>query len=612
MQPRLKPRTDYGTLLLHWLLVALLLVSLATGLRFAADDPATAWVRVLSALLPEGDLWSVHIWSGLGLAMLAVAYPVYLWKARLSRRLRLDKARLMGLKHRGRSRRATLNLLLHWAILMVLALQLVTGLLLYAGIGGPAMQLHFLAAVTIAVFPVIHVAGHWLYGGWAEVLRVVRPAGLPKPTEALTPAELLARYLEEMRGPRPAPLTAVPPQRRAANGIGTAPPPPPAPRRQPGVLHAHPLIVAAGAAAAIGIVASSLDIVSGSALVVPRLADGEPLPIIDGDLSDPAWSRAAPVAIDTLAGANLGGTGVSRVEVRAVHDGNLAYFAFVWEDPTRSLKHVPLIKREGGWYVLQERYDIEDESRFHEDKLSVMLAKTDAVAGTTAHLGPQPIAGKPGGLSGRGLHFTTGGAIVDVWQWKAARGGLLGYVDDSFFGAPAEPKPEEIAGGVRYKGGYASDPGETFAASNFERQGPGGYRTAITPRRLPKDLAKTTSAMGRVDLDPDAGEPLGARWWMTSKESVAYSAKLDEAIPAGTVIPGVIIEGEYTGDRADIQGAARWAAGRWTLEAARKLDTGSDKDLPIASGTYLWVAVFDHTQTRHTRHMRPVVLEIEQ
>ena len=35
-------------------------------------------------------------------------------------------------------------------------------------------------------------------------------------------------------------------------------------------------------------------------------------------------------------------------------------------------------------------------------------------------------------------------SILDVWQWKASRGGMLGYVDDQHFGPPTEPKPAEV------------------------------------------------------------------------------------------------------------------------------------------------------------------------
>jgi hypothetical protein len=79
----------------------------------------------------------------------------------------------------------------------------------------------------------------------------------------------------------------------------------------------------------------------------------------------------------------------------------------------------------------------------------------------------------------------------------------------------------------------------------------------------------------------------------------------------GATIPGVIIAGEFAGDRADVRCAARWASGRWALEVARRLDTGSKYDVPIKTGNFMRVAAFDHSQIRHTRHLRPIRLEVE-
>jgi hypothetical protein len=117
--------------------------------------------------------------------------------------------------------------------------------------------------------------------------------------------------------------------------------------------------------------------------------------------------------------------------------------------------------------------------------------------------------------------------------------------------------------------------------------------------------------MGRVDLNPDIGESEGARWWMTEAESVPYSPKADAQFPLNALIPGVLIMGNYSGDRADIRGAARWAAGRWALEVSRRLDTGSPFDSPIATGVGMRVGAFDHAQIRHTRHIRPLLLKVE-
>jgi hypothetical protein len=61
---------------------------------------------------------------------------------------------------------------------------------------------------------------------------------------------------------------------------------------------------------------------------------------------------------------------------------------------------------------------------------------------------------------------------------------------------------------------------------------------------------------------------------------------------------------------SDVQCHARWSAGRWTLLAQRKLDTHSGNDAVISDKTHMWVGVFDHTAANHTRHIRPLRLEM--
>ena len=77
------------------------------------------------------------------------------------------------------------------------------------------------------------------------------------------------------------------------------------------------------------------------------------------------------------------------------------------------------------------------------------------------------------------------------------------------------------------------------------------------------------------------------------------------------MIPGVIIAGDFLGDRADVRSVARWASGHWALEVARRLDTGSQYDVALKSGVFMRVAAFDHSQIRHTRHTRPIRIEVE-
>jgi hypothetical protein len=83
------------------------------------------------------------------------------------------------------------------------------------------------------------------------------------------------------------------------------------------------------------------------------------------------------------------------------------------------------------------------------------------------------------------------------------------------------------------------------------------------------------------------------------------------AIPVGTVIPGVLVHDQVAPRNNDVQGFGRWAAGRWTLQVKRRLRTDSIYDVEIKSGTLMWVAAFDHSEKRHTRHLRPLRLELE-
>ena len=78
-------------------------------------------------------------------------------------------------------------------------------------------------------------------------------------------------------------------------------------------------------------------------------------------------------------------------------------------------------------------------------------------------------------------------------------------------------------------------------------------------------------------------------------------------------MPGVLIMGDYSGDRANVTAAARWKDGHWTIVTKRALTTGSkyDQDFVPGRDLYMWVAVFDHTQTPHTRHPRPVRIVTE-
>ncbi|ACL55181.1 ethylbenzene dehydrogenase-related protein [Methylobacterium nodulans] len=554
------PTSDVGTVILHWSSAVAMVASLVTGLRISADALDAVVSRWISPVLPQGEVWTVHIFAGLLLFAVSVAYVVYMARSGLANRITLRKMRALQYAQTASLRWMGVNVLLHWLLFGLVTVLAATGILLYLGHGGWVVTVHEAAAYGTLAYTLAHLVGHFGYGGWRQWLRIFRPAALvPSPAQRSRRPMLVA-------------------------GLVTVP-------------------AVAGAVA--------LDLGSRGTLTVERV---ETPPVLDGVLDDAAWRAARPVRVRTQQGANLGGSGESTVEIRAVQDGSRIHFAFRWQDPTRSLARLPMVKQADGWHVHGKGAGEADVVDFYEDKFAAIFSHADGfgAAGVT-HLGQKPLADKPSSLNRRGLHYTTDGSIVDMWQWKASRGGLLGHVDDQYMGPPREPTPDEAAQRARYQGGYWNDPGTTIYSYNFPFEGPGGYAGPVKPKRLPVDAAATMAALGRFDLaNPDASYDEGSRWWLTEADSRPYSEEDDARIPVGTVIPGVLNIGRYEGDRADLRGGARWKDGFWTLEVSRALRTGSRYDVDFVKGEplYLWVAVFDHTQTRHTRHVRPVRIDL--
>ena len=550
------PRTDVGTIILHWAVAIAFTVTLLTGLRVAVfGHVVPSFARALSPALPQGEMWTWHFFAGLALFFCSSAYLIYMLRSGLSPRNALKKLRILFMPTARKLRWQAINVGLHWVVYALIVVMTVTGVILYLGYGGWWVWIHSITALIGLGYIFVHVLSHYLQGGWWQLFRLFRPDRL-----VMT------------RATRP-----------------------------------YPLLIATGIGVATIAVAAGIDWGTRDTLIIARVNEA---PKLDGVLDDAVWTKARPVYIHTQQGANLGGTGESLVEARAVHDDQNVYFAFRWADPSRSMRRVPLIKRQDGWHLLASRVDVADVSDFYEDKLAVGFSRSPTFgSGQSTYLGGKPLADKPAPLHGLGYHYTAEGDHMDVWQWKASRGGHLGYVDDQYFDVPRATTPEEAAGKTRYQAGYWNDPGRTFYSYNYVGEPPGGYRGRVKVPRLPKDWKATMAALGKFDLDPDSSDEEGSRWWMmTETETVPYSAEVDATIPVGTVMPGVLISGNYEGDRADIRGAAKWKDGHWHLELSRALRTGSkyDQDFVAGRDLYMWVNVFDHTQIRHTRHARPV------
>jgi hypothetical protein len=582
-----RQRTDCGTAIFHAVLLGSVCVLLATGLRIASDDPEAAWLSLLDPLLPVEDLWYRHLVAGTILSAGLAGYGIYVVRARLGGRLRFDRTRLIAIWRGGDARFPALNVAVVWLLLGSLVLEVLTGVAIFLGAGQAVLDVHQLCGWFCVACVIGHVFLHAWYGGIHQILRIVRPSRLRVPEPPPDLAELLAEQL----------------QRQSLVSDPNAP----SDQRDIGSLQAHPLATSLGVALiAVGLACGSEQLTR--PIIAIAAITKEEAPLIDGDLSDPVWAKAAIASVMTTQGGDFGGTHQSRVEIRAVHDGEFAYFAFTWEDPTRSLKHMPLVKDQAGWHVASTRSDLADESIYNEDKFAVLLSPSVfPLVGAAIHLANAPLRGKPAGGSGRGLHYTSDGSILDVWQWRASHQGSGGHVDNCHIGPPRDTVAK---GPTQYSGGFAIDPGPPSYEPNFLASA-SSLGKGIRPKRLPRDLAAMKQVMGRISDAPSESESENARWWMSLSESVPYSPVSDAAVPPGTVIPGIIMLDTGNVQRGDLAGFGRWAAGRWTLEIARRLNTESPYDVEIKDNVLMWVAAFDHSEKRHTRHLRPFRIHLE-
>jgi hypothetical protein len=167
------------------------------------------------------------------------------------------------------------------------------------------------------------------------------------------------------------------------------------------------------------------------------------------------------------------------------------------------------------------------------------------------------------------------GDFLDMWMWRASRGGPLGYADDNYV--------------LEYRLG---DDG----TSAFATQGPPSYMydASVTGfNAIPEDQFEEMllefpliPGVNAVPFDPDV------------------------EFREGDILPRRVLR-DPDGSRADILAHARWENGRWTVVMRRKLDTGNPEDVQlIPRSTYtIGIAVFDdHVSNRYHHVSFPVTI----
>jgi cytochrome b subunit of formate dehydrogenase len=163
-------RSDLGIVMLHWVLVVVLLGSAASGVCLWKKElqPRAAF------LFPPPNLGVIHISLSVAVVALILLYLWYLRHKNFGGHLTI----------RIRAQWKYANIMLYWALVIVIALETISGILLtklinqdvLARVFGiekmPLLALHLYLVLPILAFPIAHVFIHWMDG---KVLAIFRP-----------------------------------------------------------------------------------------------------------------------------------------------------------------------------------------------------------------------------------------------------------------------------------------------------------------------------------------------------------------------------------------------------------------------------------------------------
>ena len=140
------PRTDVGTITLHWATALAFVVSLVTGIRIAADALRAPFSKWLAPVLPQGEIFSWHFLAGLAVFFCGSAYVAYLARSGLVERNSPKKTRILTMRAPARLKWGAVNIILHWFVYALVIFLTGTGVMMYLGYGGWWVWVHSISA----------------------------------------------------------------------------------------------------------------------------------------------------------------------------------------------------------------------------------------------------------------------------------------------------------------------------------------------------------------------------------------------------------------------------------------------------------------------------------
>jgi len=282
-------------------------------------------------------------------------------------------------------------------------------------------------------------------------------------------------------------------------------------------------------------------------------------PALDGKV-DKAWDGVKATKVT----ASEGPQGDVEITLKVLYTDKDVYFLFQWPDKTQSLNRL---------------YEFDGKEwkkvRGNEDRFNLMWDIRNTVKEFTAK-GCTVACHK----QGKEVRLQTNGPDerMDIWHWKAQRSNPASYADDQWLGHERQKVgDEEIARGndAKTAGGYGD---------NWDKEA-----------KRPKYTFKAGVKPGPILMKKDAVEIK------------------DGKFKAGDRLPREVLE-KPVGSRGDIEAAAVWDKGRWTLELRRARDTG-DKENDVqfteaARPYYFGISVHDNEGDEEHSHTGRTALKL--
>lgn len=285
------------------------------------------------------------------------------------------------------------------------------------------------------------------------------------------------------------------------------------------------------------------------------------VPILIDGIPDSRWSLADSI------------TTVSGIKIKFLYDDSTLYAYATWLDGHREYP-TGLVAPTQSEFRKRWSFDGTNWTQSgEEDRFSFAWKMSDsygAACGRTCHNENNPHA--------------TNDQRIDVWHWKAQRTNPIFLLDDQYWDATGRKNDAVISG--------------SFGSDNISGTLP-------------------------AKMGPDALSNQGP--WLLSSTAIPF---VNTGWSAGDKIPGYVLNDSpnpIVGSRGDVsaKGLFDGATGYWTLEMARKLNTGNADDfvVDLINGNEFTVARFDNVGGQHARQgvdigvykviYSPVVIPVE-